>query len=82
MLPTDCFLCLRVYGVRVQKLPVVVTILNELWSVSAVRQYEHQYNSVEFLAAVDSVVRLYKRLLQAARVQEEQDEQGEEETSK
>jgi hypothetical protein len=67
-----------------QKLPVVITILNELWSVAGVRQYEHQFNSVQFLQVVDQLVRLYKRLFKVARALEEQQEQeGEqEETSK
>ena len=61
---------------------MVITILNELWSVSAVRQYEHQSNNVEFLMVVGKLLRLYKRLFRAAKTLEESDEQEQEETSK
>jgi hypothetical protein len=60
-----------------QKIPVVITILNELWSVPAVRQFEHQSNHVEFLRVVDSLTRTFQRLRSVSYAMQQEKEKAE-----
>ena len=64
-----------------QKVPVVITILNELWSVPAVRQFEHQHNSTEYLRVVDTMIELFKRLRAVDRAMEDNERDDQDESS-
>jgi len=64
-----------------EKVPIVITILNELWSVPAVRQFEHQHNSTEYLRVVDAMIELFKRLRAVDRAMEEDEREDQDESS-